>query len=634
MFVYSKKEGITAVSRIIDVSKSPFAKLKTVPVGAVRTKGFMGRYFETLVNVTLQSQYDLLESTGRLDNFRIASGKMEGSYKTYFPFDDTDVYKWSEAVSFALASRNIPELGKVLRSAIEEVKAAQDEDGYVGTYLSGNRKGERWVNLAWNHELYNAGHLIQAAIAHKRVTGETTFFEVARRFADHICNVFGPGKKEGAPGHPEVEMALVELYRETGDSKYLDLAKYFIHARGRGLASVLRNPGPRYFIDHKPFTELEEITGHAVRALYLCCGATDLYLETGDESVWGTLNRLWEDFVTKKMYVTGGAGSRHDWESFGEEYELLNRRSYAESCASIANFMWNFRMLLATGHGKFADVMEQVLYSGLLSGISLDGKYYFYFNPLEDYGGTRRQRWFDCACCPPNLARFIASFPGYIYTTSSDGVQVHLYERSSAQMEFGGTPLKIEQETDYPWDGKVLITVETELEKPFFVHLRIPSWADDFSIRLDGKTFHVEPHDGYVRLHMNWKGRHTIELSLPMEVDFIEAHPFVRDNVGKLAVRRGPIVYCAEQEDNPGFHVWTLKIETKRLEEKKGKILDREAVFLLGTGSAVCLSDWQGKLYRKASKPLEEKVRITLIPYHMWANRNPGAMVVWLQPQV
>jgi DUF1680 family protein len=619
------------MSRIVNVSRSPYAKLKTVPVGSVKVKGFMGKYFETLVNVTLPTQYDLLESTGRLDNFRIASGKMEGSYKTFFPFDDTDVYKWSEAVSFALANRDLPDLEKILDSVIEEVKAAQDEDGYLGTYLSGERKKERWTNLAWNHELYNAGHLIQSAVAHRRVTGKNFLFEVAKRFADHICNTFGPGKKEGAPGHPEVEMALVELYRETGDKRYLDLAKYFIYTRGKGLASVPRNPGPEYFIDHKPFVELEEITGHAVRALYLCSGATDLYLETGDEKIWQALNRLWENFVTKKMYITGGAGSRHDWESFGEEYELPNRRSYAESCASIANFMWNFRMLLATGDGKFADVMEQVLYNGLLSGISLDGKHYFYFNPLEDYGRTRRQKWFDCACCPPNLARFIVSFPGYMYTTSDDGVQVHLYEKSTSKLNFKNSVVEIEQETDYPWSGEVTFTVETDIEEPFSISLRIPSWADDFVLRVDGKAVIAKPQNGYVKLSQSWKGKHTVELSLPMKVEFIEAHPFVRDNLEKVAVKRGPVVYCIEQADNPDFHVWTLVLNSESLKEEKGKILDREAVFLKGTGRALDISEWEGKLYRKLSEVREKTVEFTLIPYHMWANREPGAMAVWLK---
>jgi len=619
------------MSRIVNVSRSPYAKLKTVPVGSVKVKGFMGKYFETLVNVTLPTQYDLLESTGRLDNFRIASGKMEGSYKTFFPFDDTDVYKWSEAVSFALANRDLPDLEKILDSVIEEVKAAQDEDGYLGTYLSGERKKERWTNLAWNHELYNAGHLIQSAVAHRRVTGKDTLFNVAKRFADHIYNTFGPGKKEGAPGHPEVEMALVELYRETGEKKYLDLAKYFIYARGKGLASVPRNPGPEYFIDHKPFVELEEITGHAVRALYLCAGATDLYLETGDEKIWQALNRLWENFVTKKMYITGGAGSRHDWESFGEEYELPNRRSYAESCASIANFMWNFRMLLATGDGKFADVMERVLYNGLLSGISLDGKHYFYFNPLEDSGRTRRQKWFDCACCPPNLARFIASFPGYMYTTSGDGVQVHLYEKSTAAVDFKGSTVKIEQETDYPWSGEIVLSVKTEIEEPFSIYLRIPTWADDFSIRVDGETLDLEPQNGYVELNRNWRGSHRIELSLPMRVELVESHPFVRDNLGKVAVKRGPVIYCAEQVDNPGFHVWTLGVGSEDLEEERAKILDRDVVFLRGTGKALVTSDWEGALYRNISEPKEKVAKFTLVPYHMWANRQPGAMVVWLR---
>ena len=619
------------MSKIIDVSQSPYAKLKTIPISSVKVKGFMGKYLETLVSVTLPTQYDLLESTGRLDNFRIASGKLKGLYKTYFPFDDTDVYKWSEAVSFALASKELPELEEILDTVIEEIKDAQDEDGYLGTYLSGERKKERWTNLAWNHELYNAGHLIQAAIAYKRVTGKTALIEAARRFADHIHSVFGPEKKEGTPGHPEIEMALVELYRETKDKKYLDLSKYFIYARGRGFTSVPRNPGPEYFIDHKPFVELEEITGHAVRALYLCCGVTDLYLETGDEKIWQALNRLWENFVRKKMYITGGAGSRHEWESFGEEYELSNRRSYAESCASIANFMWNFRMLLATGDGKYANIMEQVLYNGLLSGISFDGRHYFYFNPLEDSGKTRRQKWFDCACCPPNLARFIASFPGYMYTVSNEGIQVHLYEKSSTELLFKGTSVKIEQETDYPWNGQIFFTIKTSIEEPFTIYLRVPGWSNDFSVRIDGREISAEPQNGYVMLNRSWEGRHTIEFSLPMKLELMEAHPLVRDDFGKTVVKKGPIIYCAEQVDNPDFHVWTLAVDSENMKEEKRKIFDREVVFLKGTGRAIELSEWEGKLYRRVSKSKEIAVDFTLVPYYAWANRGPGPMVVWLR---
>jgi len=618
------------MSEVLSVHKSPYAKLKTVPVESVKVRGFMGSYLERLVEITLPTQYELLEKTGRIDNFRIAAGKMEGDYKTYFPFDDTDAYKWIEAVSFALATKKVPNLKKTMDAVILEIKDAQDEDGYLNTYLSGKRKGERWKNLAWNHELYCAGHLIQAAIANKRVTGDNVLFEVAKRFADHIYSVFGPGKREGAPGHPEVEMALVELYRETGDKRYLDLAKYFIYARGKGLASVPRNPGPEYFVDHKPFVELEEVTGHAVRMLYLCCGATDLYLETGDEKVWQTLNRLWENFVTKKMYITGGAGSRHDWESFGEEYELPNRRSYAETCASVANFMWNFRMFLATGDGKFVDVMEQTLYNGLLSGISLDGRHYFYYNPLEDSGKTRRKEWFDCACCPPNIARLIASFPGYVYTTSQEGIWVNFYEESSASVSYEKGVVTIEQETDYPWNGEISITLKTDLEKPFSIFLRIPGWASDFSVKINGETIHVEPTKGYLQVTRQWRGTNTVELHLPMKIEFIESHPFARDNLGKVAVKRGPVVYCAEQTDNPDFHVWSLLLDVEEsVEPIPVEIKGNRAIALKGRGKVLETKDWAQKLYRKKTKSTTGDVEFILIPYHMWANREAGPMAVW-----
>jgi len=363
-------------SFVIDTTKSPYAKLKTIPISSVKVSGFWGKRIKILHDVTLPEQYRLLEETQRLYNFRRAAGKVKGDYYGFF-FNDTDVYKWQEAVSFSFASYGRDEnLEKILDQTIKEVAEAQDEDGYLDTYFTFERKKDRWTNLKDMHELYCAGHLIQAGIAHHRTTVKDTLLNIAKRFADHIDNVFGPGKKEGTCGHPEIEMALVELYRETGDKRYLNLVKFFIDERGKGLIG-----GETYHIDHKLFRELTEIVGHAVRALYLNCGATDLYLETGEKELMESLERLWKNFVERKMYITGGAGARHEGEAFGEEYELPNDTAYAETCAAIGSFMWNFRMLLAKGEGRFSDIMEQTLYNGLLSGISLNGKEYFYVNP-------------------------------------------------------------------------------------------------------------------------------------------------------------------------------------------------------------------------------------------------------------
>ncbi|MEM2183178.1 MAG: glycoside hydrolase family 127 protein, partial [Candidatus Bathyarchaeia archaeon] len=393
---------------VTDTSHSPYARLKPVPIENVRLEDdFWAPRLRLMHEVTIPSQYVLLEETGRLFNFRRASGKVSGEFKGLV-FNDSDVYKWIEAAAYSYAYEPDQNILDLARKAINEVVAAQDEDGYLNTYFTFERKSERWKNLKDMHEMYCAGHLMQAAIAFYRATGDRTLLDASCRFADHITSVFGPGKRVGVCGHPEVEMAFVELYRTTGKKDYLDLACFFIDNRGRGVIG-----GRPYYIDHKPFRELSEIVGHAVRALYLNCGAADVYAEIGDKTLFDALMRLWHSMTERKMYITGGVGSRHEGEAFGNDYELPNVRAYAETCAAIANFMWNWRMLLLTGDGAFADIMELTLYNGILSGISLDGKKYFYVNPLADRGAHRRQDWFECACCPPNVARLIASLPGY-----------------------------------------------------------------------------------------------------------------------------------------------------------------------------------------------------------------------------
>ncbi|HID08577.1 MAG TPA: glycoside hydrolase family 127 protein, partial [Armatimonadetes bacterium] len=379
---------------VVDTRNSPFAKLHPVGINAVRLQDkFWKPRLTTVYEVTLTTQYELLEETGRIDNFRRASGKVSGDFRGIY-FNDSDVYKWLEAVAFAIACEPNERLSKLADAVISEIIPAQDDDGYLNTYFTFERKRERWTDLHRMHELYCAGHLIQAAIAHHRATMDESLLNVAMRFADHIVSIFGPGKRDGTPGHPEIEMALVELYRETGNRNYLELAKFFLDRRGHGIIG-----GSAQLIDHQPFRELSEIVGHAVRSCYLNAGATDIVLETGERSLHNALERLWHNMTERKMYITGGIGARYLGEAFGNDYELPNERAYAETCAAIANVMWNWRMLLLTGDGRFADVMELALYNGVLSGISLDGKAYFYVNPLADRGAHRRQPWFPCACC-------------------------------------------------------------------------------------------------------------------------------------------------------------------------------------------------------------------------------------------
>jgi DUF1680 family protein len=615
-------------SFVNDTTKSPYAKLKTIPISSVKVSGFWGKRIKILHDVTLPEQYRLLEETQRLYNFRRAAGKVKGDYYGFF-FNDTDVYKWQEAVSFSFASYGRDEnLEKILDQTIEEVAEAQDEDGYLDTYFTFERKKDRWTNLKDMHELYCAGHLIQAGIAHHRTTGKDTLLNIAKRFADHIDNVFGPGKKEGTCGHPEIEMALVELYRETGDKRYLNLAKFFIDERGKGLIG-----GETYHIDHKPFRELTEIVGHAVRALYLNCGATDLYLETGEKELMEALERLWKNFVERKMYITGGAGARHEGEAFGEEYELPNDTAYAETCAAIGSFMWNFRMLLAKGEGRFADIMEQTLYNGLLSGISLNGKEYFYVNPLEDNGEHRRKLWFACACCPPNIARLIASIPGYMYTTSEEGIWVHLYGENEAKIPWGDKEIKLIEKTNYPWEGNIELEIKTEGEYKIF--LRIPSWAKGYTIKINGNKINTkEVKNGYIEVENQWKEGDKINLELPMEIEIIESHPKVKDNVGKVAIKRGPIVYCMEQVDNPWGDPRYMEIADYNLKAEPSEILEG-IVIIKGKGKIVDSRIWESNLYlpKEEVERNKKEVEFITIPYYAWANREKGPMTVWIRKE-
>lgn len=622
-------------SKIINFLDSSKNKIAPFSIDSVKINGFMGEYLEKMLKVTILSQYEMLEKVGTIDNFLIASGKKKGSFKGMV-FSDSDVYKWLEAASYALLFSKDQELKEKVDKTIQEIKDAQDEDGYINTYFTFERKKKRWNDLATKHELYCAGHLIQAAVTHKRVTEEDTLLDVAIKFADLIADTFGPDKKRGAPGHPEIEMALVELYRETKNQKYLDLAKYFLEERGNGYASTFKFFNPEYYIDHKPFKELEEMTGHAVRMLYLCNGATDIYLETGDKELFSTLEKLWNNLVTKKMYVTGGAGSRYEGEAFGEEYELPNKRAYTETCAAIASFMWNYRMFLATGEAKYVDLMELVLYNGLLSGLSIDGKNYFYVNPLEDRGKHRRKSWYDCACCPPNIARTLTSFPGYMYATSEEGIYVNLFENSEANLEYKKSEVKITQETEYPWNGKMKIIVSSATDEAFSFFLRKPNWVDNYSISVDREKIEVKEEKGYLKLEKNWNGNHEIELDFPMTIKYIESHPFVRENIGKVTIKRGPLVYCAEKEDNKEGDVWNYIIDINReVEEKNAEIEDKKIIKLKTKGYFEEIKEWEEKLYTKIEsiKTDKKEVEINLIPYFAWANRSKGPMVVWLRRQ-
>ncbi len=610
---------------VVDTSKSRCAKLRSVSLSSVKlTDKFWAKRIDVLGEITLPLQYEIMEETGRINNFRIASGKIKGDFVGFF-FNDSDVYKWIEAVSFYLANNRSEKLEKLVDDVIEEIGLAQDEDGYINTYFTFERKQDRWTNLKDMHELYCAGHLIQGAIAHHRATGKTNFLNVAIKLADYLNRLFGPGRREGTPGHPEIEMALIELYRETNDKKYLNLAKFFIDERGKGIIG-----GSSYHIDHKPFRELDEVVGHAVRSLYLNCGATDLYIETGESALLDVLERLWDNLVIKKMYITGGAGARKEGEAFGENYELPNETAYAETCASIANLMWNYRMLLALGEGRFADIMELCLYNGILSGISLDGKEYFYVNPLADRGKHRRQRWFACACCPPNIARTIASIPGYMYSTSPEGIWVHLYASNISEFNINGSNIKIEENTNYPWDG--LIEFKILGNSIFKLFLRKPSWAKDYSVLVNGEKIQTVLENGYVVIDKEWHNGDTVNLELNMKPELLESHPSVKANIGRVAIRRGPIIYCVEAVDNPWGDVWDLEISKDVKLEKEYRDILGGVVVIRGKGYLNSPDNWD-RLYLtiEEASSIKREVEFVAIPYYAWANREPGPMEVWIK---
>ena len=629
-YALSVGAGMSAKCFVVNTSKSPHAKLKPVPIESVRLEDrFWAPRLNVLREVTIPSQYEMLEKTGRIDNFRIAAGKKEGKFRGLF-FNDSDVYKWVEAASYVLAYERDAEVESLVQSVIDEIVAAQDENGYLNTFFILGRKDQRWTNLRDMHELYCAGHLFQAAIAYYRATTRRKLLNAAIRFADHIADVFGQGKRLGTSGHPEIEMALVELYRETGLRKYLELAQFFLDNRGRGLIG-----GSPYHIDHKPFRELDEITGHAVRAVYLCCGATDIYMETGEEELLKALMRLWRNMTERRMYITGGLGSRHEGEAFGEDYELPNERAYAETCAAVANVMWNWRMLLATADARFADVMELALYNGALSGISLNGKAYFYVNPLADRGRHRRQPWFECACCPPNIARLIASLPGYFYSTSTEGIWIHLYASGTARISFKDNSVLLIQHTDYPWDGRIRIEVNPMKEDEFSIFLRIPGWCEEAFVSVNQRRLDVKARPGtYLEVKGDWHSGDVIELSLSMPIQLMVAHPHVTYNTCRVAIKRGPLVYCVEQVDNPGYDVWDLTISSNvRLKARFRPNMLNGVVVIEGEAFMLDESIWKGHLYLPMDKAeLRLKpTRFVAIPYYAWANRKPGPMIVWIR---
>jgi hypothetical protein len=625
-----------------NLAKSPHAKLRNIPVRAVTIQsGFWGTRREINVTKSIPTMHDLLEANGRMNNFRRLVGKSDAAQHGPV-YSDSDVYKWTEAVGFVLQSGDRPELRASASKAIDEVVAVQEPSGYLNTYYVDDRKTLRMQTQTQTtgHELYNIGHMLQGAIAYYRATGDRRLLDAGIRFVDDfLIPNYGPApKKPIVSGHPEIEMALIELYRITGDKRQLDLAGYILQGDKR-----LDLPERRtiYMFSGTPFTERTKLEGHAVRAMYACCGATDYYMETGDDSYWKTLNRLWEDMTTTKMYVTGGVGSRSDGEAFGDAYELPNFRAYGESCAAIGNMMWNWRMLAATGDAKFTDVIERALYNGINSGMSLDGVMYCYRNPLAfdpSTGDKIRNPWYDTTCCPPNLERTFGSLPGYFYSTSSDGIYVHLYDNSDLDWHLeNGTGLKITQKTNYPWDGNVELTVTPLQATDFAVYLRIPGWADSAQVAVNGRAVSGVKPGEYLPIRGRWSPGDRINLQMAMATHVLEANPRVSDDTGRVAVQRGPLVYCLEGLDQSnGVMLSDVALEVgKRPEsefqsEMKSDLLGG-VLLLHHTGVSYERNASASSLYPRYTGATErtKEVPLTFIPYYAWANRQATSMQVW-----
>jgi hypothetical protein len=618
---------------------------KPVPFTAVQiTDEFWQPRIETNRKVTIPYAFKQCEETGRVANFEIAGNIKEGKFCSKYPFDDSDVYKIIEGASTSLRIHQDSELEKYLDELIAKIAAAQEDDGYLYTmrtidpeHLPVDWAGkERWSNLYMSHELYNVGHLYEAAAAHFQATGKRTLLNVALKNAELIDSVFGPGKKHAAPGHQEIEIGLVKLYRLTGKKKYLDLAKFFLDERGRPENRKLYG---EYSQDHKPVIEQAEAVGHAVRAAYMYSGMADVAALTGDASYVQAIDRIWDNVVSRKMYLTGGIGAAGNIEGFGPDYELPNAIAYCETCASIANILWNWRMFLLHGEGKYIDVLERVLYNGFLSGIALSGDLFFYSNPLESFGQHKRSAWFACACCPGNITRFIPSIPGYVYATQDDALFVNLFVESSASLELKGQEVNIKQQTRYPWEGEVKIFVEPKKAKEFSVRLRVPGWSQNqpvpsdlyrysdaqqekVALKVDGEQIPLNVEQGYALLRRAWKPGDVIDINFPMPVRRVLSHPAVKDNAGRVALERGPLVYCAEWPDNSGF------VSNLVLKDDVGLTVERRDDLLNGVnvikGQVLALFEGKGGQAKKKSQGF------IAIPYYAWAHRGQGEMAVWL----
>lgn len=611
-----------------------FMKLRAVPFTAVTiADSFWAPRQETNRKVSIPHSLRMLEESGNIANLELAAAGAHAGYKGPV-FMDSDLYKAIEGASYSLATHPDPVLDREVDSIIAKIAAAQMKDGYLDTWYIVNAPDRRWTNLRDNHELYCAGHLFEAAVAHFQATGKRNFLNVAIKLADHIDSVFGDGKRMGYPGHPEIELALVKLWRATGEKRYFNLAKFFIVNRGQHFFAKEHNTDPArydgtYWQDNVPIREHKSIVGHAVRAGYLMSGVVDVARETGDEGLLKMVNRVWRNTTERNMYITGGIGPSASNEGFTHDYDLPNLTAYQETCASVAMAMWNHRLNLLTGDSKYADLLELSLYNGILSGVSLDGSRFFYVNPLESRGNHHRQGWYGCACCPPNVTRTLAQLGGYAYATDDSGITVNLYIQGTARAKVGDRTIALNVTTDYPWDGVVRIRPVTDPPASLDIRLRIPGWCQGPLLEINhDRIGRLVRERGYLVLHRTWKTGDEIKLDLPMPARRVAANPNVKDDAGCLAIQRGPIVYALEQCDNSApIHDIAIPADSEIRPVHESGVLGGVTA-LKGTGITVADTDWKNELY--AASPPPRRIEFTAIPYYAWDNRAPGEMRVWM----
>ena len=592
-----------------DIKEQPLKMIEQIDFSHVKINdNFWSPRLSKHVSATLPVCIDQIENqTGRIRNFENAA-KGEGEHSGIF-FDDSDVYKALEGMAYSLINNPDPELEKKADEWIDKFAAAQQPDGYINTFYTLTGLDKRWTNMD-KHEMYCAGHMIEAGVAYYQATGKRKLLDVCIRMTDHMMSQFGPGKRHWVPGHEEIELALVKLYQTTQEQKYLDFAYWMLEERGHG-HGTMGDEGkwdPVYYQDIVPVRRLTDISGHAVRCMYLYCGMADVAALKNDTGYIAAIDRLWDDVVHRNMYITGGIGSSRDNEGFTEDYDLPNLDAYCETCASVGMVLWNQRMNQLTGDSKYIDVLERSLYNGALAGISLGGDRFFYVNPLESKGDHHRQEWYGCACCPSQLSRFLPSIGNYIYASSDDALWVNLYIGNTGQIRIGETDILLTQETDYPWDGSVKLTISTSQPLEKEIRLRIPNWCKTYDLSINGKRINVSEEKGYAVIK-DWKSQDVIALDMDMPVEIVAADPHVKENFGKRVIQRGPLVYCMEEIDNPEY-------------------FDQIQLSPSTTFQTAFVSDILNGI--KTIKTNGRAQSATFIPYYAWDNRKAGKMRVWI----